>query len=266
MKIQGSVAIVTGGSQGIGERICTALLDRGCKVAILDVKREKGLQLQERLERQYGSGRVVFIACDVTSNSQMKDSFRKTKETFGQINIVCNNAGIAQKNELALWEKVVDVNLKGVILGTFLGVLHMGQSHGGMGGVIINVASIAGIFPMDSKQSVYTATKAGVIGFSQGSWYLKDSEGIRVNCICPSFTETDMVMGLREFIRKQNPEYYDLMFKNGIISPEFIASGVMQLIENDNLNAAVMVVTKKRGIQFVKPRKSGIPKQITSKL
>ncbi|XP_020614868.1 15-hydroxyprostaglandin dehydrogenase [NAD(+)]-like [Orbicella faveolata] len=258
MKIQGSVAIVTGGAQGIGEKICTALLDRGCKVVILDVQREKGCQLEERLKRRYGSEKVIFITCDVTSKFQMKDSFRKTKETFGQINIVCNNAGILGQNESDAWEKVVDVNLKGVILGTFLGVLHMGQSHGGSGGVIINVASMAAIFPMGPDQAVYTATKAGVCGFSQSAGGLKDTEGIRVNCICPSFTETELVLPLlgHGLSGEKNLEYRDLVLEQGLISPELIASGVIQLIENDNNNGAVMMVTKKRGIEFMRPRKS----------
>lgn len=261
MKIQGSVAIVTGGAQGIGEKICTALLDRGCKVAILDVEMKRGCQLEERLKRRYGSGKVIFISCDVTSKSQMKDSFRKTKEAFGRINIVCNNAGIRDGNELDAWEKIVDVNLKGVILGTFLGVLHMGQSHGGCGGVIINVASMAAIFPMGPNQAVYTATKAGVCGFSQSAGGLRGTEGIRVNCICPSFTETEMVLPLSGHgsSGEKNLEYRqyrDLILEQGLLSPEFIASGVIQLIENDNNNGAVMMVTKKRGIEFMKPRKS----------
>ncbi|KAL9974169.1 hypothetical protein ACROYT_G011180 [Oculina patagonica] len=257
MKILGCVAIVTGGAQGIGEKICTALLERGCKVAILDVKREKGLQLQARLERQYGSRQVIFITCDVTSKSQMKDSFRKTKETFGRINIVCNNAGIGVQNEWDEWEKVVDVNLKGVILGTFLGVHHMGQSRGGKGGVIINVASMAGIFPMRASQSVYTATKHGVIGFSQSTSGFQETEGIRVNCICPSFTETDLVLKSLEhgLNRKEQPESHAFISKYGLIRPEIIATGVIQLIEDDNNNGSVMMVTKKRGIEFMRPRK-----------
>lgn len=262
MKIRGCVAIVTGGAQGIGEKICTALLERGCKVAILDIKKEKGLQLQERLERQYGPGRAIFSFCDVTSKSQMKDSFMKTKETFGQINIVCNNAGIASKNEREEWEKVVDVNLKAVILGSFLGAFHMGQSCGGMGGVIINVASMAGIFPGGPGMAVYSATKFGVVGFSQSLGGLYKTEGVRVNCICPSFTATDMVLYSYdpERAKKETPENYYLISKYGLIRPEVVASGVIQMIENDNTNAAVMMVTKKRGIEFMRPTESRISK------
>lgn len=258
MKIQRSVAIVTGGAQGIGKQICRALLERGGKVAIFDVDKEKGIELQEGLQKQYGSEQVKFIPCDVTSNTQMEDSFKKTKETFGQINIVCNNAGIGAVNEREAWEKVVNINLKGVILGQFLGISHMGRSHGGIGGTIVNVSSLAAIFPMGSEASVYTATKFAVMGLTKSSEDLKEKEGIRVNCICPGMAATRLVLSNiqlsdAEFLSKEK----DVVAKLGLISPELIASGVIQLIENEEHNAAVMTVTKKKGIEIIeswKPR------------
>jgi len=248
MKIQGSVALVTGGAQGIGEQICRALLERGGKVAIFDVDREKGLQLKDKLEKQYGKGHVTFITCDVTSNTQMKDSFKKAKELFGQINIVCNNAGIGGEKED--WEKVVNVNLKGVILGQLLGILHMGQSHQGAGGSIVNVASMAGLLPMASDQSVYAATKFGVIGLTQSSKDLKEKEGIRVNCICPSFTRTRLVLSNWEKVSKN----YGFVAQLGLISPELVASGIVELIEDESHTGSVMTVTKKRGIEIMESR------------
>ncbi|RMX44093.1 hypothetical protein pdam_00002505 [Pocillopora damicornis] len=238
MKIQGCVAIVTGGAQGIGEKICRALLEKECKVAILDLNHDKGLQLQESLERQYGSGKVIFIRCDVSSKSQMKDSFKKTKEVFGQINIVCNNAGISSKNEEQEeeWDKEVDVNLKSVIHGTFLGVHHMSRMRGGMGGVVINVASMA-------------------------EWRgLYETEGVRVNCICPSYTETDLFWSSFNEKRAKETPNFQTVLRYGLIRPEVIATGVIQLIEKDSTNAAVMMVTKNRGIEIMRPRGSRISK------
>lgn len=262
MKIQGCVAIVTGGAQGIGEKICRALLEKECKVAILDLNHDKGLQLQESLERQYGSGKVIFIRCDVSSKSQMKDSFKKTKEVFGQINIVCNNAGISSKNEEweEEWDKEVDVNLKSVIHGTFLGVHHMSWMHGGMGGVVINVASMAGIFPIGQSMAVYCATKFGVVGFSQSLGGLYETEGVRVNCICPSYTETDLFWSSFDEKRAKETPNFQTVLRYGLIRPEVIATGVIQLIEKDSTNAAVMMVTKKRGIEIMRPRGSRISK------
>lgn len=251
MKIQGSVAIVTGGAQGIGKHICRALLSRGGKVAIFDVDQEKGTQLQERLQKQYGTGEVKFITCDVTSESQMTDSFKKTKEAFGQINIVCNNAGVGALSEGAYWERVVDINLKGVIRGQFLGIQHMGWSHGGTGGAIVNVASLAAILPMGSWQAVYTATKSGVMALSKSCKDLKETEGIRVNCICPGFTNTKMVTNPQFLASESSYREKDIISKLGLISPEEVASGVMQLIEDENYNAAVMTVTKTKGIEIL---------------
>lgn len=258
MKIQGSVAIVTGGAQGIGEHICRALLERGGKVAILDVDTAKGIHLKERLEKKYGPGEVMFIACDVTSSSQMKDSFKEAAETFGHIDIVCNNAGIASLNEKDIWERMVDVNVKGVLLGQFLGILHMGHSHGGKGGTIVNVASMAALIPQGSSQCVYTATKYAVLGLTQSSKDLKEKEGIRVNCICPSFTATQLVDKMTanpELLKKESPENYYIVFKKGLISPDVVASGILQLIEDESKNASVMMVTKAKGIEILEPRK-----------
>lgn len=254
MKIQGKAAIVTGGAQGIGEQICRALLERGGNVAILDIDREKGVLLKDQLENQYGSGRVIFIPCDVTSNFQMKDSFNKTEKAFGQINIVCNNAGTFTENERENWDKIVDVNLKGVILGQFLGILHMGLSHGGAGGTIVNVSSMAAFFPMSIDQAVYTATKYGVLGLTQSSKELQLRDKIRVNCICPSITATQMASRLSELYKRENGEMYDSFYKLGLISPELVARGVIQLIEDESKHASVIAVTNKRGIQMLETR------------
>lgn len=252
MKITEKVAIVTGGAQGIGEHVCRAILERGGKVAVLDKDEERGVLLKDKLENQYGYGRVIFIVCDVTSSIQMKDSFMKTKDTFGQINIVCNNAGIVSENEIENWNEIVDVNLKGVILGQFLAILYMGVSNGGEGGTIINVSSMAAISPMSIEQSIYTATKYGVLGLTQSSKELYLKEKIRVNCVCPSITATQMSSRLNEHYNRGNPELFNYYSKLGLISPELVANGVIELIEDESKHASVMAITKKRGIQMLK--------------
>ncbi|XP_044171327.1 15-hydroxyprostaglandin dehydrogenase [NAD(+)]-like isoform X1 [Acropora millepora] len=277
MKITEKVAIVTGGAQGIGEHVCRAILERGGKVAVLDKDEERGVLLKDKLENQYGYGRVIFIVCDVTSSIQMKDSFKKTKDAFGQINIVCNNAGIVSENEIENWNEIVDVNLKGVILGQFLAILYMGVSNGGEGGTIVNVSSMAArrnisnghfanyvfginslvakslaISPMSIEQSIYTATKYGVLGLTQSSKELYLKEKIRVNCVCPSITATQMSSRLNEHYNRGNPELFNYYSKLGLISPELVANGVIELIEDESKHASVMAITKKRGIQMLK--------------
>ncbi|XP_070839376.1 15-hydroxyprostaglandin dehydrogenase [NAD(+)]-like isoform X2 [Chaetodon trifascialis] len=140
MALNGKVAVVTGAAMGIGKAITEMLLQNGAKVALLDVNETAGKDFMEALEKQYGQERTLFMICNVESEEQLKAAFQKTAETFGGIDILCNNAGIL--NESA-WEKTVSINLMGTIRGTYLALEHMSKLSGGRGGVIVNTASLA---------------------------------------------------------------------------------------------------------------------------
>ncbi|KAK3724039.1 hypothetical protein QZH41_020319 [Actinostola sp. cb2023] len=260
MKIAGSVAIVTGGAQGIGKEICKALLTRGANVCVLDINKHQGQEQVQAFQKKFGEERALFVPCDVTHKDQVEAAFQRSWKSFGHIDIVCNNAGIVHTTDMAdgVWERMIDINVKGVVAGTILGIKYMGTSHGiGHGGIIINVASVAGLLPA-TDLPVYAATKHAVVGFSRSLEGLLMSDGIRVNCICPSFTDTAMIRtgGF------DDPQFADtptaqLINHFGLLSPELIASGVVQLIEDDTKNAAVMRVTKQKGIdykQYFKPK------------
>ncbi|XP_031552603.1 15-hydroxyprostaglandin dehydrogenase [NAD(+)]-like [Actinia tenebrosa] len=255
MKIKGSVALITGGAQGIGREICKALLERGAKVSILDIKKEIGQDQVKNFQNKYGESSVAFVPCDVTNKNQMEAAFQRSWDVFGNIDIVCNNAGIVHTADMTdgVWDKMIDVNVKGVVHGTILGIKYMSTNGSmGHGGTIINVASIAGLIPA-TDMPVYAATKHAVVGLTRSLEGLKDSDGVRINCICPSFTDTPMVVdgGLT------NPQFQDRLTakyirKFGLLRPELIASGVIELIEDDTKNAAVMRVTKQNGIDYKK--------------
>ncbi|KAG7261667.1 hypothetical protein CRUP_010873, partial [Coryphaenoides rupestris] len=129
------------------------LLKNGAKVALLDVAAATGNSLKESLDEQYGPDRTLFITCDVQSQQQFNAAVQKVVETFGQLDIFCNNAGIFNESD---WEKTVSINLMGVIRGTYMALEHMSKLSGGQGGVIINIASLAGLGPFPSAP-VYTA-------------------------------------------------------------------------------------------------------------
>ncbi|XP_038564908.1 15-hydroxyprostaglandin dehydrogenase [NAD(+)]-like isoform X2 [Micropterus salmoides] len=190
MALNGKIAVVTGAAQGIGKAMTEMLLQNGAKVALLDVNETEGKKLMEALKREYGLERTLFHICDVESEEQIKAAFQKTAETFGGIDILCNNAGIA--NETA-WEKTVSINLVGVIRGTYLALEHMSKLSGGRGGIIVNTASITGLSPVLSFP-VYTATKHGVVGFTRAMAAASAASGygIRVNALCPGCVQTDL--------------------------------------------------------------------------
>ncbi|XP_056450432.1 15-hydroxyprostaglandin dehydrogenase [NAD(+)]-like isoform X2 [Gadus chalcogrammus] len=163
MALEGRTAVVTGAAQGIGRSISEILLKNGAKVALLDVAEATGTTLKKSLDGQYGPERTLFIPCDVQSHQQFKAALQKVVETFGHLDIFCNNAGIANEND---WEKTVSINLMGVVRGSYLALEHMNKLSGGQGGVIINIASLAGLGPLPGAP-IYTATKHGVVGFTR---------------------------------------------------------------------------------------------------
>ncbi|MEQ2300247.1 hypothetical protein AMECASPLE_023347 [Ameca splendens] len=155
MALEGKNAVVTGAAAGIGRAVVEILLQNGAKVALWNINEAAGESAAESLKKQYGAGKTLFLKCDVESEEQIKAAFQKTKETFGGIDILCNNAGILNETK---WEKTVSINLVSVIRGTYIALEHMNKLSGGKGGVIINTASMAGTGPFLSCPT-YTATK-----------------------------------------------------------------------------------------------------------
>ncbi|CAH1398177.1 unnamed protein product [Nezara viridula] len=183
MELNGKVALITGGSQGIGRAYCNYLANEGVKVAICDINETEGLLLEKQLNKE--EKRSVFIYCDVTNNTEFEESFRKVISEFGQLDIVVNNAGILNDHPNS-WEKEVEINLCGTIRGSLLGLKYL--KHGG---AIVATSSLAGILK-DSAFPIYAATKGGVnyfmrsLGFSEAA----TAKGIRTLAIAPSLTDT----------------------------------------------------------------------------
>uniref|UniRef100_A0A3Q0S1G8 Zgc:56585 n=1 Tax=Amphilophus citrinellus TaxID=61819 RepID=A0A3Q0S1G8_AMPCI len=141
MALNGKTAVVTGAALGIGKAVTEILLQTGAKVALLDINESAGKTLKEALNKQYGQERTLFFKCNVESEEQIIAAFQSTIETFGGIDIVCNNAGILDEVN---WEKTVSINLTSVIRVSYLAMEHMNKLSGGNGGTIINMASIGG--------------------------------------------------------------------------------------------------------------------------
>jgi NAD(P)-dependent dehydrogenase (short-subunit alcohol dehydrogenase family) len=245
MDPNGRAAIVTGGASGIGFATASLLGSNGVHVVLADVD---GMAAQDAASKLSARGVVVHpLQIDVTKRSDVQYALTYAAAEFGRVDIVHNNAGITERGEdlfardAQLWERVLDIDLRAVILGTQLAVQQM-RSQGG-GGVIVNTASMAGLDPIGASP-VYSAAKAGVVQFTRTLAHLA-SEGIRVNAICPSFTDTPMV-------RAGGPQAIEAVktLVGGILQPEQIAEGVLQLVRDDTRAGAVMRVTVRRGIDY----------------
>ena len=196
--IENKVAIVTGGSRGIGEAIALKLAESGANVAFSYVSSdEKAKALQEKLQsfgvkaKAYKSNAGNFSDCENMVNDVVKE--------FGTVDILVNNAGISKDNLLLRmspeqWDEVMTTNLKSVYNMTKQVIRPMMKARKGS---IINMSSIIGMRG-NAGQSSYAASKAGIIGFTKSIASELGSRNIRCNAIAPGFVETDMTHYLKE--------------------------------------------------------------------
>lgn len=240
MKISGRVAFVTGGASGIGRGICETLLQFDAKVAVIDINDERGKEVEKTLGEKYGTGSITFIRCDVSVESSLKEAFSSVLSLWGCIDIVCNNAAVLDEDN---WNKTLNTNLGGVIHGTLLALDNMKS-----GSVIINTSSTAGLVPW-KLAPIYCATKHGVIAFTRSiaNAAIRDT-GIRVNCICPGRTDTEMDFP-RHRLTKQEIEAQDSLPKQPVVD---VARGVVELIEDDSKIGEVLVICVTDGTKYKK--------------
>ncbi|KAM9348576.1 15-hydroxyprostaglandin dehydrogenase [NAD(+)]-like [Symphorus nematophorus] len=242
MELNGKIAVVTGAAQGIGRAMMEILLQNGAKVALLDANETVGKSLKEALDEQYGQEKTLFLNCDVQSEEQIKAALQKTIETFGGIDILCNNAGILNEGE---WEKTISINLTGVVRVTYLALEHMNKLTGGRGGIVVNTASMAGLGPLLSCP-VYTATKHGVVGFTRAMAAASTASGygIRFNAICPGLVQTDLFSNILDRLG-QFSHLADITKKmsevNRLLSASQVAECLLELVTDETKNGEALM-------------------------
>ena len=195
-RVQGKVALVTGGRRGIGKAVAILLAGEGAKVVITDRKPEGSEAVIEAIEK--AAGEAVFLEQDVAKEADWKRVIEETLKRFGRLDVLVNNAGVgAGKNieEMTLedWRWVMSVNLDGVFLGTQLAIKTMKTTGGGS---IINMSSIEGLVG-DRRLPAYDASKGGVRLLTKSAALHCAVAGynIRINSVCPGFLDTRMVEG-----------------------------------------------------------------------
>jgi 3-oxoacyl-[acyl-carrier protein] reductase len=194
MTLEGRVAVVTGGAQGIGRATCRRFADDGASVVVADLAEDAGRQLADAL-----GDAAVFQPCDVTDADSLAAAMQAAVDRFGGLDVLVNNAGITRDATLKKmtadqFDAVVDVNLKGVYLGTRAAVPHL-EARGG--GAVLSASSVVA-HTGNFGQTNYVATKAGVIGMTK-TWARElGRKGIRVNAVAPGFVATEMVKTVPE--------------------------------------------------------------------
>ena len=229
LKLTGKVALVTGGSRGIGFAIAKTLSENGALVVITSKDLEKIRKAESKIPNSLG------ISCDIKKKNEVIDVVNQTIEKFGKLDILVNNAGIFPKikqlheiNEEE-WDEVIDVNLTGQFRFTKEAIPYLKKTSG----CIVNISSDAGLKAYQGfNADAYSASKAALIVLTK-CWaleYAKDK--IRVNCICPGVVDTDMT---KPFLKNQK----DIEFMNNehplgrIGQPEEIGKSVLYFVSDD---------------------------------
>jgi NADP-dependent 3-hydroxy acid dehydrogenase YdfG len=225
--IQDKVVIITGASSGIGEATAKELSSKGAKL-VLAARREERLQkLQQEIEKN--GGKAIYKVTDVTSHEQMEELAEYALKTFGKIDVLINNAGVMPhsflyKKKIADWNRMIDVNIKGVLYGIAAVLPSMREKKEGH---IINLSSVAG-HVVGAGSTVYAATKFAVRAISEG---LRKEESvgsnIRSTIISPGAVTTELTASITDMDLKPGVEE---IYK-GAIDAESIARAIAFAIE-----------------------------------
>ncbi|MCU0665714.1 MAG: 3-oxoacyl-[acyl-carrier-protein] reductase [Candidatus Omnitrophica bacterium] len=200
MDLNGRVAFITGGAQGIGRQIVLAFAKAGADIAIGDVNMEKAAQTVKEVEVL--GRKAIAVELNVTDIKQVEQALNKILDKFTRVDILVNNAGITRDNLMlrisdADWDAVINVNLKGTFNCTKAVSKVMIKQRQGK---IVNIASIIGIIG-NAGQANYAASKAGIIALTKTTAKEFASRNINVNAIAPGFIQTDMTAKLPEEVR-----------------------------------------------------------------
>jgi NAD(P)-dependent dehydrogenase (short-subunit alcohol dehydrogenase family) len=193
LSLEGKVAMVTGGASGIGRGIAIRLAEMGASVAVLDINEENGRETVAALTAEKGSG--IFVKCDVRSGLDCRNAVERTIASFGKIDILCNNAGIAIRKDVVElteeeWDRAIDVTLKSIYLLSHEVIPIMIQNGGGS---IINTGS-GWSLKGGERAASYCAAKGGALNLTRAMAIDHGKHNIRVNCVCPGDVQTPMLL------------------------------------------------------------------------
>jgi NAD(P)-dependent dehydrogenase (short-subunit alcohol dehydrogenase family) len=226
---QNKVALITGGSYGIGQAAAVDFARRGAKVAIADVVEDKEEQTL-RMVKEAG-GEAIFIKCDVSKTEDVKAMVDKTVAAFGRIDFAFNNAGIegtlGTTNECSEenFDRTIAINLKGAWLCM---KYELDQMHKQGSGVIINNSSVAGLKGF-ANLPAYVASKHGLLGLTKGAAMENAKTGIRINAVCPGVIRTPMIDRVTQGNRAVEAQYEAIEPMGRMGRPEEVSEVVIWL-------------------------------------
>jgi NAD(P)-dependent dehydrogenase (short-subunit alcohol dehydrogenase family) len=191
-RLEGKVAVITGGASGIGRETAKRFSEEGARVCVVDLADEPGEETAREIDG-------LYVHADVTDPDDVQAMYQEAAERFGGLDVLFNNAGISPpdddsilETELDAWQRVQDVNLKSVFLCCKYGIPYLLER----GGSIINTASFVAVMGAAASQISYTASKGGVLAMSRELGVQFARQGVRVNALCPGPVNTPLLQEL----------------------------------------------------------------------
>lgn len=232
MRLGGKVAIITGAGSGIGEATALTFAKEGAKVVAVDVVDSAGTETVEQVRS--AGGESIFVRTDVTSSDEVQAMVKSAIDVYGKLDVLFNNAGIAMRMAVADlpeedWDRCININLKGAYLGSKYAIPEMLKNGRGS---IINTASIYGIVGGPNR-AAYAASKGGIVNLTRGMALDYATDNIRVNCICPGYTDTPILQNIVETPAKYQA-LVDQHPMGRLASPLDIAHGALYLASDES--------------------------------
>ncbi|AME04339.1 3-oxoacyl-[acyl-carrier-protein] reductase [Selenomonas sp. oral taxon 136] len=229
MLLDGKIALVTGGSRGIGRAIALRLAEEGAKVAINYAGNRTAAEEVKAIIDQHG-GTAMIVQTDVSDSTAAAEMVARVHEELGGLDILVNNAGITRDTLLLRmkdedFDAVINTNLKGIYACTKAAAKFMTKQRSGR---IVNLSSVVGEIG-NIGQTNYAAAKAGVIGFSKAAAKELAARHVTVNVVAPGFIDTDMTAVLKDSIRERLIESIPL---GALGKPEHVADAVLFLVSD----------------------------------
>ena len=234
MRLEGKVALISGGARGIGAAEARLLAKEGANLVIGDILEEEGRQVEAEISE--AGGEALFVELDVTKEGDWQRAVEATVSRFGKLNVLVNNAGISppgtiEDTSVETWDQTMAVNVRGVFLGTKAAIPEMRKVGGGS---IINISSVAGIVGSELSPPAYVASKGAVRSFTKAIAIQYAKDRIRCNSVHPWGIETPL---LREFLAA-DPTLGERIISGtpmGRLSqPEEVAFGVLYLASDES--------------------------------
>jgi len=233
MRLQNKVAFISGGARGMGAAEAKLFAQEGAKVVIGDVLNDEGRKTESEINEM--GGECLFVRLDVTSEDSWADAIATTVSRFGKLDVLVNNAGVVARGTLEDttlddYDRIMDINAKGVFLGTKAAIPELRKAGGGS---IVNIASISGNIGQTDVQAVYNASKGAVRIFTKSAAIQYAGEGIRVNSVHPGDIDTPMAQArLNDPQLQREAEARSPLGRTG--RPEEVAYGVLYLASDES--------------------------------